>query len=457
LASPELNVQVTADISALQAGMTAAVASVDSATANMKTAVQAVAPAFDAVGRASQDLGKNIAGTLMDAAKQAQAAADELKRLATVKFGDQTQDLKLQLDILRATDPVVKAQLEGRRQLAAIRREARDIDAQGADAAAREMISTKQLLAIEQMRQNVQAARGRIIENEIRQEAVRLAAAQRSRAAEQQQLAAMLQAVQANNAAVSSLGQRYDSFMAQGAAGARRVNVAMQGMNAAAIAATGDIEGAMMALPTIFGQVAGAAFSLGGALHEAFTGAKAAAAELEAEVQKLEQSSAIKAQTREYERLLAIEKELDPIRKLELERQNALAKARREMLETTKEISGAEAAAMQAARERLINAQYDNKIREESERIAKQTADADERSKRAKEQVEKIEPPKQTSLPALVSSVTTSLGGAFNFAQNPVLKSIQDYAIRQAGHQANLVLTAREILQILRNQGTVIT
>jgi len=437
--------------------MTAAVASVDSATANMKTAVQAVAPAFDAVGRASQDLGKNIAGTLMDAAKQAQAAADELKRLASVKFGDQTQDLKLQLDILRASDPVVKAQLEGRRQLAAIRREARDIDAQGADAAVREMISTKQLLAIEQMRQNVQAARSRIVENEIRQEAARLAAAQASRAAEQQQLAAMLQAVQANNAAVMSLGQRYDTFMAQGAAGARRVNVAMQGMNAAAIAATGDIEGAMMALPTIFGQVAGAAFSLGGVLHETFTGAKAAAAELEAEVRKLEQSSGVKAQTREYERLLAIEKELDPIRKLELERQNALAKARREMLEMTKEIGGAEAAAMQAARERLINAQYDNKIREANERLAKQTAAAEERSIKAKEQAAKIEPPKQTPMQALVSSVTTSLGGAFNFAQNPVLQSIQDYAIKQAGYQANLVLTAREILQLLRNQGTVIT
>lgn len=457
MASPELNVQVTADIAALQAGMQSAVASVDSATANMKTAVQSVAPALDAVGKASQDLGKNIAGTLMDAAKQAQAAADELKRLASVKFGDQTQDLKLQLDILRASDPVVKAQLEGRRQLAAIRREARDIDAQGADAAAREMISTKQLLAIEQMRQNVQAARSRIVENEIRQEAARLAAAQASRAAEQQQLAAMLQAVQANNAAVMSLGQRYDTFMAQGAAGARRVNVAMQGMNAAAIAASGDIQGAMMALPTIFGQVAGAAFSLGGVLHEAFTGAKAAAADLEAEVRKLEQSSGVKAQTREYERLLAIEKELDPIRKLELERQNALAKARREMLEMTKEINGAEAAAMQAARERLINAQYDNKIREANERLAKQTAEADERSSRAKEQVAKIEPPKQTPMQALVSSVTTSLGGAFNFAQNPVLQSIQDYAIKQAGYQANLVLTAREILQLLRNQGTVIT
>jgi hypothetical protein len=279
---------VTADISALQAGMQSAVASVDSATANIRTAVQSVAPALDAVGKASQDLGKNVAGTLMDAAKQAQAAADELKRLAAVQFGDQTQDLKLQLDILRATDPVVKAQLEGRRQLAAIRREARDIDAKGADAAAREMISTKELLAIEQMRQNVQAVRSRIVENEIRQEAARLAAAQASRAAEQQQLAAMLQAVQANNAAIMSLGQRYDTFMREGAAGARRVNVAMQGMNAAAIAATGDIEGAMMALPTIFGQVAGAAFSLGGVLHETFTGAKAAAAELEAEVRKLE-------------------------------------------------------------------------------------------------------------------------------------------------------------------------
>jgi hypothetical protein len=254
-----------------------------------------------------------------------------------------------------------------------------------------------------------------------------------------------------------SIGQKFDVAMSQAARATKRLNTAMDAARSATLLAAGDIEGALNALPGVFGAVAGAAFSLGGVLHEAFTGAKAAAAELEAEVKKIEQSSAVKAQTREYERLLAIERELDPIRKLELERQNALAKARREMIEMTKEIDGAEAAAMQAARERLINAQYENKIREANERLAKQTADADERSTKTKEQVAKIEPLKQTPMQALVSSVTTSLGGSFNFAQNPVLQSIQDYAIKQAGYQANLVLTAREILQLLRNQGTVIT
>lgn len=259
------------------------------------------------------------------------------------------------------------------------------------------------------------------------------------------------------NAVERNIGQRFDAAMSNAGRSTKRLNMAMDSTRAVTLAATGDIEGAINSLPGVFGAVAGSAFTLGGVLHEAFTGAKAAAAELEAQVRSLETSSAVKAQTREYERLLAIEKELDPIRKLELERQNAIAKARREMLETTKDISGAEAAAMQAARERLINAQYDNKIREANERLAKQTAEADERSTKAKEESAKIEPPKQTPMQALVSSVTTSLGGSFNFAQNPVLQSIQDYAIKQAGYQANLVLTAREILQLLRNQGTVIT
>lgn len=254
-----------------------------------------------------------------------------------------------------------------------------------------------------------------------------------------------------------NIGQRFDAAMSNAGRAAKRLNMAMDSTRAVALAAGGDIEGAMMALPGVFGAVAGSAFTLGGVLHEAFTGAKAAAAELEAQVKKIESSSTVKAQTREYERLLAIEKELDPIRKLELERQNAIAKARREMLETTKEIKGDEAAAMQAARERLINAQYDNKIRQENERLAKQTAESETKAAKVKEEAAKIEPPKQTPMQALVSSVTTSLGGTFNFAQNPVLQSIQDYAIKQAGYQANLVLTAREILQILRNQGTVIT
>lgn len=259
------------------------------------------------------------------------------------------------------------------------------------------------------------------------------------------------------NAVERNIGQRFDAAMSNAGRSAKRLNMAMDSTRAVTLAATGDIEGAMMALPGVFGAVAGSAFTLGGVLHEAFTGAKAAAAELEAQVKKIESSSSVKAQTREYERLLAIEKELDPIRKLELERQNAIAKSRREMLETTKEINGEEAAAMQAARERLINAQYDNKIRQENERIAKQTAEAETKAAKVKEEAAKIEPPKQTPMQALVSSVTTSLGGAFNFAQNPVLQSIQDYAIKQAGYQANLVLTAREILQLLRNQGTVIT
>lgn len=173
--------------------------------------------------------------------------------------------------------------------------------------------------------------------------------------------------------------EKFDRAMGDAGRATKRLNVAIDGMRAATLLATGDIEGALNALPGPFGQVAGAAFSLGGALHEAFTGAKAALAEAAEEMQKLEMRSGFKAQARDAERLLAIEQEADPIRKLELERQNALAIARKQARMAASEGAGHEAAAAAAAQERVINAQFDNKIREANTRLAKDQADADKR------------------------------------------------------------------------------
>jgi hypothetical protein len=468
LASPELNVQVTADISALQAGMQSAVSSVASATANMKTAVQSVAPALDAVGKASQDLGNNVAGTLMDAAKQAQAAADELKRLAAVQFGDQTQDLKLQLDILRATDPVVKAQLEGRRQLAAIRREARDIDAKGADAAAREMISAKQLLAIEQMRQNTGRARAQIAAQERQNEQARTAAAQAAANAERQRMQDSIQLIQQQTAATRQLGQQYQTIntrglggsfdrtdMSRAAKGLQATTNLMQSDFSSTQATVMSIGAAVAMLPIPFARVVGLLGVAGSALYGLLNNTKEldrVEAERAQRMEEAERRATNAATVRDLERQLQIEKESDPIRKLRLEYARTMDRLTRELNENMKRMSEEEAQARYEAERRLEAARTENQILKERQKIAEDIADDIARTPQ-----EATASKPATQMQALVSSVTTSLGGAFNFAQNPVLQSIQDYAIKQAGYQANLVLTAREILQLLRNQGTVIT
>lgn len=173
---------------------------------------------------------------------------------------------------------------------------------------------------------------------------------------------------------------KFDRAMADAGRATKRLNVAIDGMRAATLLATGDIEGALKALPGPFGMVAGAAFEVGGAIHEAFTGAKAALAEAAEEMQKLEMRSGFKAQARDAERLLEIERETEPLRKLELERQNALALARREARQAASEGAAQEATAAAAAKERVINAQFDNKIREANARLAREQADAEQKS-----------------------------------------------------------------------------
>lgn len=177
-----------------------------------------------------------------------------------------------------------------------------------------------------------------------------------------------------------SLAEKFDRAMSDAGRAAKRLNTAIDGVRAATLLATGDIEGALKSLPGPFGMVAGAAFDLGGALHEAFTGAKAALAAAAEEMQKLEARSGFNAQARDAERLLEIERETDPIRKLELERQNAIAVARRQARQAASEGAGHDAAAAAAAQERLINAQFDNKIREANTRLAKDQADIEKKT-----------------------------------------------------------------------------
>ncbi len=91
---------------------------------------------------------------------KARAMAEELKAMESEsRIREETRDLERQLAILKEGDPVRKAELEMQRELARIRREARELDAKGADAAAREMIQAKEALAIEQGRQKIEAAR----------------------------------------------------------------------------------------------------------------------------------------------------------------------------------------------------------------------------------------------------------------------------------------------------------
>lgn len=466
MANPELNVQVSADISALEAGMRSAVSSVDSAATNMVSAVKSIAPALEAVGKSSEQVGKEIAGAMADAVREAQAAAEQLKQLATIQFGDQTQDLRLQLDILRATDPVVKAQLEGRRQLAAIKREARDLDSRGADAAAREMISTKQLLAIEQMRQNVGRARAQVAAQERQNEQARAAAAQAATNAERQRMQDSIRLIQQQTAATRQLGQQYQTINNRGLAGGfdpTTMSRAAKGLQATTNLIQSDfsstqstvmsIGAAVALLPIPFARVVGLLGVAGGALYGLLNNTKEldrVEAERAKRMEEAERRAMNAATVRDLERQLQIEKETDPIRKLRLEYARTMDRLTRELNENLKRMSEEEAHARYEAERRLESARTENQILKERQKIAEDIA-------RTTEEPAVKEPPKSTSLPGLIASVTTSLGGAFNFAQNPALQAIQTATMRAAGYQANLVLTAREILQILRNQGTVIT
>lgn len=166
-----------------------------------------------------------------------------------------------------------------------------------------------------------------------------------------------------------------------------------------------------------------------------------------------DRTEAASLEVRNLREMLTIEKEMDPIRKRELQLEYDKRQLRGEMLEMADKIDGKTNRNLYLAKEALLI----EKARQDVEAIrAKQ---ADEAARLAEEEARRkaaMQAPAAAGI-GLVNSVTTSLGGMFNFAQNNILQGLQTASIQQSGYQANLVLTAREILQILRNQGTVIT
>lgn len=246
------------------------------------------------------------------------------------------------------------------------------------------------------------------------------------------------------------------------------LNKFARGLSAVAVATQGDysttanavtsVGTAMAMLPTPYTKIIGLATVLTG---QALGYRDAVLAAVKAEEERLrllqkqvdDQTEAASMEVRNLREMLAIEKEMDPIRKRELQLEYEKRKLRAEMLEMAGQIDAKTSRDLYLAKEALLI----EKARQDVEAIrAKQ---ADEAARLAAEEARRnaAMQARGPTAAGLISSVTTSLGGAFNFAQNPVLQSIQDYAIKQAGYQANLVLTAREILQLLRNQGTVIT
>jgi hypothetical protein len=203
------------------------------------------------------------------------------------------------------------------------------------------------------------------------------------------------------------------------------------------ISRTEAIGQSLMMTGSKFGAVGGSMVQLGIALNEVFTGTQAAARAMAEEVATMESKSRFQAETRDLERQLDILKETDPVKKAELEMARELAKIRREAIEL--DAKGADAAAreMIRAKELLAIEQGRQKIEEARNKAAKDAA--------------------QVSQAGAVGSITTSLGGTFNFAQNAILNGIQSVAIKQHAVQQNILAAAKDILNVLRNGGVAIT
>lgn len=164
-------------------------------------------------------------------------------------------------------------------------------------------------------------------------------------------------------------------------------------------------------------------------------------------------ANATSQQIRELRDQLRIEQETDPIRKRELELELTKLKLRRERLDNLRELGAEQANELFLAKEALEV----EKARKDIEDIRRRQAEEAARNQQATQSAiqSAIQPRGVGMAPA--NSIMTSIGGMFNFAQNAAMMALQRTAIQQAGYQANLVLTAREILQILRTQGAAIT
>jgi hypothetical protein len=187
-----------------------------------------------------------------------------------------------------------------------------------------------------------------------------------------------------------SLGQRFDTYMKQGAAGAKRLGIALGGLGAAGAAAAGDIEGAFRMLPGVFGMVGSSAMALGKMIGEQIFGS--AAEELEKfkkEMAELDRATGFRTQARDAERLVAIEQETNTLARIELQRRNEIAKVRQSILTMETEGANAEAVAAVAAQERLINVKAENAVKAEMARRSEEEAKKDEeRSEYRRKQAE---------------------------------------------------------------------
>lgn len=287
MADPELNLKVTADISALNAAMQTAQASVSTSAEKMQRSLQ---------------------------------------NLGNIDFAAQADDLRMQLAILQEMNPIVRAQLEARAALVKLDREARQVSESGGSAGEREIVRLKQAIAGEQARQNIARARQTLIaEIDAKESAVE--------AKRQSAITRLIQSNQQLAAAVGrtadSMSQRFDQSFLNINRGFGRVSRGAQVGMAAAAAAAGDLDGTIANLPGNLGAVAMAGKTLYDTLHESFTGAKAAAEELNKQLENGQRVVNFRQQTEDMQKQLAIMKERDPLEARRMETERQLAEARR--------------------------------------------------------------------------------------------------------------------------------
>ncbi len=268
-----------------------------------------------------------------------------------------------------------------------------------------------------------------------------------------EQTVASSTAAMASTVEKAGLGAKFDRWMTEGGRGAKRLGLGIGGAAAATAAATGDIEGALNALPGVFGAVAGAAYGLGGAIYEAFSGAKAEAEALKKEVEELERRNAFKAMARDADRLLRIEQERDELSRIELSKQRELALVRQSINQLETEGATQEAVAMVAAQERLIIAKAENAVKaemakRESEQ-AKRAAEIAEFERKRAEEAEKAAAAKREAL----AKANTEMED--NAALVGIAREQDEFVRRQLELEQELREIARERKAIAKEIGDV--
>ncbi len=263
------------------------------------------------------------------------------------------------------------------------------------------------------------------------------------------------QSTQSMGQAVQRVGlaQKFDDWMAAGTRGAKRLNLALGASATAAAVAAGDIEGAMNSLPGVFGLVAGSAFKLGGAIHEAFTGAKAEAEALAKAVSEIERRSGFKAAARDAERLIAIEQERNELSKIELSKRRELAHVRQQLLTMETEGATAEAVAAVAAQERLIIVRAEEATKREIARLEKEQADIAAKNREEAEKIAEANRKAAEEKRAAIQRAATE--AADNMATLAIVREEDEFTRRQLELQQELLEINRERKSLVQQMGDV--